>query len=98
MTKIMNGAAAASWFEGTIKYREMFVAQQWCDLDRLMHVDIFNIRLHFLAVVSQPFEGTWHGIINDLEQSATDQALILNEGDIGFHSRGVTIHHKSDGP
>src|SRR5690606_11437188 len=36
------------------------------------------------------------GVVNDLDQTAADQLLVLNQGQLGLDAGGVAVHHEAD--
>ena len=74
----------------------MLVAQVGCAFDGLVLVDVFDDGLHVLAVVPQPFERAGDGGVHDLEQAASDQPFVFDQGDVRLDAGRVAVHHESD--
>ena len=85
------------WFEGAIENREVLLLQVRRPLDRIVLVDKRRYVLDLLIDISELVEGERHGLIDDLEQPASDQLLVLDERDVRFHAGRIAIHHEADG-
>ena len=58
--------------------------------------DVFNDRLNRLLGIAEFAEREWNGLINDLEGSAANKFLELDEGEVRLDTGGIAIHHQAD--
>ena len=55
--------------------------------------DLFNL----VSLITQRAQGFRHGLVDDLEITTTSQLLELHQSEIRLNTRGVAIHHQTDG-
>ena len=94
----MNGPHATEWLEGTIEDRQMLFFKVRCAFDGLVLVDVLDDVVDLGFAVLQTSQGFRDCLVDNLQQPAADELLILDQGNIRFHAGGVAIHHESDGP
>ena len=74
----------------------MFGLEAGRALDRLVLVDPADDDVRLPLVVAELAQGLGHGLVDDLQEAAADQLLVLDEGDVRLHAGGVAIHHEGD--
>jgi len=50
-----------------------------------------------LRRVAKLHQGGRHSIVDDFDDAAADELLILDESEVGFDAGGIAIHHETDG-
>ena len=60
-------------------------------------IDVRNDRGSLLRRITQMHQRLRDGVVDDLDDAAADQLLVLHQRQIGLDARGVAIHHEADG-
>ena len=76
----------------------MLLLQQGRSLDGVVLVDVFDDVFDLFAVVAQLAQGGGHGAVDDLQQAAANQLLVLDEREVGLDAGGVAVHHQPNRP
>ena len=83
--------------EAAIEHRQVLRLQFGRAFDRAGGIDVGDDLLHLLGRVAQLDQRGGHGIVDDLDDAAAHQLLVLDQREIGLDAGGVAIHHEADG-
>ena len=97
VSRVVNGTSSVHGLESTVEDRQILLLQIRRPFDGFVLVDVFDDSVHLFPAVSQPPQSLRNGLIDDLEQAASDQLLVFHQGDVRLHPRGVAVHHEPDG-
>src|ERR1035437_10053132 len=97
VTHVVDGAGSILRTEAAIEYRQMLRLQFGSALDSAGGIDVGDDLLHLFGRVAQFDEGGGDGIVDDLDDAAAHQLLVLDEREIGLDAGGIAIHHEADG-
>src|SRR5260370_38498806 len=65
--------------------------------DLAVAVDVGNDLRTFLRRITQLHQRGRNGVVDDLDDAAADQLLVLHARQVGLAARRVAIHHETDG-
>ena len=65
-------------------------------LDGASLVDVRDDLAGLLGGVVELHQRLGHGVVDDLDDAAADQLLVLDECEVGLNAGGVAIHHEAD--
>ena len=91
-----NTANTRGRFERTIEDREMLFLKMRCSLDRIMFIDVSRHFLDLGLIIAQYLQSQRHRVVDNFQHPAAGQLLVLNQRNIRFDTRGITVHHKTD--
>ena len=94
---IVYGPRAVLRTEAAIEHRQVLRLQFGSALDGAGGIDVGDNLLHLRGRVAQLDERGGDGIVDDLDDAAAHQFLVLDEREIGLDAGGVAIHHEADG-
>ena len=94
---VMDGALAVGRLQRAVKHRQMLRLQVRRALDGAVLVDVVDDFRRFLVGVAELQERRGHHVVDDLDQPAAHQLLVLHQGQVRLDARGVAIHHEADG-
>src|SRR6185369_10376074 len=80
----MDRARAARRLEGAIEDREIVRPERRGVLDGLLLVDVLDDLLDLLRVVAESLQGARDRVVDDLQEPAADELLVLDERDVGL--------------
>ena len=60
-------------------------------------LDVRDDALGFLGAVAQPAQRFGHRAVDDLQQAAARQQLVLHQRDVGLDAGRVAVHQEGDG-
>ena len=94
---VVDAALTVGRRECAVEHRQVLLLQPRRALDGLVLVDVGHDLLDGLLVVPQLLERGRHGVVDHLQHAAADQALVLDQRDVGLDAGGVAVHHEADG-
>ena len=97
MTHIVDRALALLGLEGAVEHGQVLGLEIRRALYRVVLVDVGRDRVGLGVAVAEAAQRVRNGVVDDLEQPAADQLLVLDQRDIGLHTGRVTVHQKGDG-
>ena len=80
------------------EHREVLGVEPGRADDRLVLVDVGDDLVHLLTRVSEPAEGTGHGLVDDEHGAPTDQLLRLRECEVRLDAGRVAVEGQGDRP
>ena len=83
--------------EAAIEHRQVLGLQVRRAFDGAGGIDVADDLLHLLGRVAQLDERLRHGVVDDLDDAAAHQFLVLHQRQVGLDAGGVAIHHEADG-
>src|SRR5262245_54364821 len=96
MSHVVNGTYTIQRFKSTVKDRQMLFLQMRRSFDGLVFVDIFDDVVDLTVAILQMPQRLRNRLVDNLQQPAADKLFVLDQGNVRFHARGVTVHHESD--
>ncbi len=60
-------------------------------------VDVADDLVGLRGRVAELDERLRHGVVDDLDDAAADQLLVLHQRQVGLDAGGIAIHHEADG-
>src|SRR5881628_2096626 len=79
----MDRARAARRLEGAVEDRQVLGPERGRPLDGLLLVDVLDDLLDLARLVAHAPERPGHRVVDDLQDPAADQLLVLDERDVG---------------
>ena len=92
-----DGASSAGRGQRAIENRQMLGLESGRAFDGAVAIDVRNDLRSFLGRIAQVHQRLRHGVVDDFDDAAADQLLVLHQRQIGFDAGGVAIHHEADG-
>ena len=83
--------------KGTIEDGQMFLPQFRRSFDRVILIDVAGDPFDFIRLVTQGAKPQRDGLVHDLQHASPGQLLVFDQRDVGFNSRRVAVHQKTDG-
>ena len=74
----------------------MLVLEPGRAFDRPLFVHVVHDPVNFRLGVAQAPERERDGLVDDLDRSAADELLVLDEREVRLDTRRVTVHHEAD--
>src|SRR5438874_6437437 len=75
----------------------MFRLEVGSAFDRAVLVNVSDDFGGLFGRVAELGQSLWNGVVDNLDESAADELLVLDERKIGLDTGGVAIHHETDG-
>ena len=94
---VVNGARALRRLERAVEDGQVLGLDAGRAFDGAGRVDVADDGVDLIVVISKLEERGRYGVVDDLDHSAANQLLVLDQRKIGLDAGRVAIHHEADG-
>src|SRR3954468_6148284 len=96
MAHVVNGPRSIRRLEGAVEHRQMFRLQSRSAFDGAPVIEMIHDSFYGWIVVAELSQCRRNRVVDDLDCSAADELLVLDESQVGFDTSRVAVHHESD--